>query len=205
MVQRESIGDGKNFRLKYYGTYGTGESHKAIVTERTSSPIENKFKQVGKNIVIENEVRMFNTGNISLGESVYIGHGCFIDGYHEGPGLEIGDNCWIGPGCYIHAAGGIKIGKNTGIGPHVKMLTSYHDMHQTEKPVIENELKFEGIEIGEDCDIGMGAMLLPGAKIGRGCIVEAGAIVREDLSGCEERIIKMKDGRAEPHEARRVI
>ena len=65
MVQRESIGDGKNFRLKYYGTYGTGESRKAIVIERTSQ-IENKFKQVGKNIVIENEVRMFNTGNISL-------------------------------------------------------------------------------------------------------------------------------------------
>ena len=199
MVQRKSLGEGihrKVTKVKRF-THNNKEIEDEIDTER--------FKHVKNGVVVECGTRIFNSANISLGESVYIGHGCFIDGYHEGPGLEISDNCWIGPGCYIHAAGGIKIGKNTGIGPHVKMLTSYHDMHQTGKPVIENELKFEGIEIGEDCDIGMGAMLLPGAKIGRGCIVEAGATAREDLSGCEMRIIKMKDGRAEPHEVRRVI
>ena len=203
MVQRKSVGEGKRFRYVCHRMREMNKTH-AMRTESTS-PNGNMFKHAGEDITIEQGVRMFNLANISLGESVYIGHDCFIDGYHEGPGLEIGDNCWIGSGCYIHAAGGIKIGKNTGIGPHVKMLTSYHDMHQTGKPVIENELKFEGIEIGEDCNIGMGAMLLPGAKIGWGCIVEAGAIVREDLSGYEARIIKMKDGRAEPHEVRRVI
>ena len=203
MVQRKSLGDGHDFREKYYGMMG-GRNTDAVLIEG-KSPSEMKFKCVGNGITIEPGTRIFNSANISLGENVYIGHDCFIDGYHVGSGLDIGDDCWIGPGCYIHAAGGVKIGKNTGIGPHVKMLTSYHDMFQKGTPVIENEIKFKGIEIGEDCDIGMGVMLLPGAKIGRGCIVEAGAIVREDLSGCEMRIIKMKDGRADPSEVRRVI
>ena len=201
MVQRKSLGNGEGMRKEYAQDEVDAEWNMFFMREDSRYKHETQCNKP----IIEDGVRVFDEENIKWGNNIYVGHDCFIHGYKAGPGLEIGDNCWIGPGCYIHAAGGIKIGKNTGIGPHVKMLTSYHDMHQTGKPVIENELKFEGIEIGGDCDIGMGVMLLPGAKIGRGCIVEAGAIVREDLSGCEMRIIKMKDGRAEPHEVRRVI
>ena len=51
--------------------------------------VQKKYKDEGKQ-VMEPGTRILNPENVFIGENVYIGHGCFIDGYHEGPGLEIG-------------------------------------------------------------------------------------------------------------------
>lgn len=161
------------------------------------------FKHVGNGIIIEKGTRMFDTKNITIYDNVYIGHDCFIDGYHEGPGLEIGENSWIGPMCYINAAGGVKIGKNVGIGPCVKIFTSFHDMNQTGKPVIENELKMKPMVIEDNCDIGVGVILCPGAHVGEGCVVEAGVVLKNNFGGSKNRIIKNSGVYQSPHEVRR--
>lgn len=187
-----------------YKTIGDGRKGKFIKTTSMpdSTPIETSVADdmrcggnVGENVVIEDGTRMFHQENITLGNNVYIGHDCFLHGYHCG-NIHIGNGSWIGPGCYMHGAGGIEIGENVGIGPHVKILTSRHRHKKTSVPVIQEQLKFGRIVIEDNCDIGVGAIILPGVHIGKGTVIGAGAIVEKDvrgytiMRGCRERFIE---------------
>lgn len=47
--------------------------------------------------------------------------------------------------------------------------------------VVGHRAIIHGATVGDDCIIGMGAILLNRSKVGRNCIVAAGAVVREDF------------------------
>jgi acetyltransferase-like isoleucine patch superfamily enzyme len=138
------------------------------------------FKRIGKDVVLERGVLVFNPETISLGDNVYIGHNAILKGYHKSE-MRIGDHSWIGQACFLHSAGGIEIGSAVGIGPGVKVLTSVHKEGDLSMPIIFNELDFAPVTIGDGCDIGMGAILLPGVVVGEGAIVGAGSVVTKDV------------------------
>jgi len=138
------------------------------------------FRSIGRNVNIERGVLVFNPGNIALGNNVYIGHNTILKGYHKNE-MVIGNDTWIGQICYFHSAGGIEIGRAVGIGPGVKILTSVHGDGPIDRPIIFNELDLRKVVIEDGCDIGIGAIILPGVRIGEGAIVGAGAIVNRDV------------------------
>jgi len=113
-------------------------------------------------------------------EDITIGPGTILEAYHKNK-MVIGKGCWIGAGCFFHSAGGIKIGKNVGFGPGVKILTSEHTRVPAIDPVMETELWFDSVEIGDGADIGAGAIILPGVKIGEGSIIGAGSVVTKGI------------------------
>ena len=95
--------------------------------------------------------------------------------------MSIGDNSWIGQNCYFHSAGGIEIGKNVGIGPNVKILTSFHEEEGIETPILFSELEFKEVVIEDDADIGIGTIILPGVRVGKGVQIGAGSIITKDI------------------------
>lgn len=123
---------------------------------------------------------IFHPENVTLGDNVYVGHNTILKGYWKNE-MVIGKNCWIGQMCFFHSAGGIRIGDNVGIGPCVKILTSTHQDTDVTRPIIENPVKFLEVVIEEDSDIGIGAIIMPGVTIGRGCQIGAGAVVTKSL------------------------
>ena len=131
-------------------------------------------------VVIEYGVLLFHPENISFGENVYIGHNTILKGYWKNE-MIIGKNCWIGQMCFFHSAGGISIGDNVGIGPCVKILTSKHLDESTDIPIIENPVSFSPVIIEDDCDIGIGAIIMPGVTIGKGSQIGAGAVVTKSI------------------------
>jgi len=42
------------------------------------------------------------------------------------------------PTCFFHSAGGLLIGRNVGIGPGVKIITSVHAEEGVNKPILYN-------------------------------------------------------------------
>ena len=108
---------------KLYKSHGTGEFEIS------------QLKSIGSNVIFENGVLVFHPENIELGKNIYIGHNSILKAYFKNT-LEIGDNTWIGQSCYFHSAGGISIGKNVGIAPSVKILTSYHSEQGLEIPIL---------------------------------------------------------------------
>ena len=140
----------------------------------------NDFKKIGENVIFEDDVRVFHPDTISIGNNVYIGHNAILKGYYKNE-MVIDDHTWIGQGCFLHSAGGVVIGKAVGMGPAVKIITSVHKDEDLSKPLIFCDLEFGKVVIEDGCDIGVGAIILPGVKIGEGSIVGAGSVVTKDV------------------------
>lgn len=157
-----------------FDNYRTYESHGSGVYKTSD------ISKVGKGVIIEEGVKIFHPENIELGKNVYIGHNTILKAYFKNK-LIIGDYTWIGQGCFLHSAGGITIGKAVGIAPCVKILTSKHKEEELDKPILFCELEFKEVIIEDGCDIGIGAIILPGVRVGQGAIIGAGAVVTKSI------------------------
>ncbi|CAG7656184.1 acyltransferase [Paenibacillus allorhizosphaerae] len=170
--------------MKYWQSEGTGRD------------FENKLKSCGENVIIEDGVRIFHPERVSIGNNVYIGHDTILKGYYKHD-LIIEDNTWIGQMCFIHGAGGVKIGKNVGIGPGVKIHAASH-IESTET-ILFSPLEFKEIIISDGCNIGIGAVILPGVRVGENVKIGANAVVNRSIPdnvtavGVPAKVIKKRD------------
>lgn len=135
----------------------------------------------GSGCVFEEGVLVFHPDRVWIGAGVYVGHGAILKGYHAND-LRIGEGTWIGPRCLLHAAGGLTLGRNVGVGPAVQVLTSSHEEAGRRIPILHSPLAFAPVVVEDDADIGVGAILLPGVTVGRGAQVGAGAVVTRDVA-----------------------
>ncbi|MBN1947283.1 MAG: acyltransferase [Bradymonadales bacterium] len=156
------------------------------------------FQALGPDTVIEPTVLVFHPETISLGKGVYVGHQTILKGYFDSS-MHIGDGSWIGQQCFFHSAGNITIGRQVGIGPAVKILTSQHRDAGREIPLLLSPITRAPVVIEDGADIGIGAVILPGVHIGRGVIVGAGAVVTRDLpdwavaTGVPARVTRLRN------------
>ena len=141
---------------------------------------QKQFSKLGKNVVFEDGVRVFQPQTITIGDNVYIGHDTQIKGHPSGK-MKIGNNCWIGPNCFLQSPGDIEMGDHVGMGANVTIITSQHDLSQKDQIIIGRKLKFEKVTIENNVDIGAGALILPGVKIGANSVVGAGSVVTKDV------------------------
>ncbi|MBI4831062.1 MAG: acyltransferase [Candidatus Lindowbacteria bacterium] len=146
----------------------------------SGTPDTSKIARLGKDVVIEAGVLIFHPENIEIGDDVYVGHYTILKGYYKNK-MEIGSGAWIGQQCFFHSAGGLRIGRNVGIGPAVKIITSYHDGTDTSKPILQTPIIFKPVVIEDDADIGTAAVILPGVTVGKGAQIGAGAVVCGDV------------------------
>jgi len=79
-------------------------------------------------------------------------------------------------GCYIQAINGIYVGKNTRVGPGVKIISANHNFYDYDKHDPAPPIK-----IGENCWIGANAVILPGVELGDHTIVAAGSVVTNNF------------------------
>jgi acetyltransferase-like isoleucine patch superfamily enzyme len=139
-----------------------------------------QLAQLGPSCVLEPGVLIFHPENVYLGANVYVGHQTILKGYYKNQ-LRVGDETWIGQQCFFHAGGGIQIGKQVGIGPGVKILTSAHGEGGRDVAIYNVPVEFAPVVVEDHADIGVGSILLPGVTIGRGAQVGAGSVVTEDV------------------------
>jgi acetyltransferase-like isoleucine patch superfamily enzyme len=154
----------------------------------------------GEGCVFEEGCLIFHPENVHLGREVYVGHYAILKGYHRNE-LRIGDGTWIGQNAFLHAAGGLRIGANVGIGPGVQVITSSHAEAGRAIPILRAPIAFAAVSIEDDADLGVGAIVLPGVTIGRGAQVGAGAVVTRDVppyavvAGNPARLLRMRPDR----------
>lgn len=103
--------------------------------------------------------------------------------------LSIGDYVWVWHYSVLDATEGISIGEGCQIGAWVGIFT--HGSQNAIRMYGKNYVKIPGKErkgytrgevtIGQYTFIGAGALIFPGVKIGKGCILAAGTIVTKDV------------------------
>ena len=139
-----------------------------------------QLKRCGPDCVFEAGVLVFHPENIELGTNVYVGHHAILKGYYKNT-MRIGDETWIGQQAFLHGAGGIDIGARGGICPGVRIITSAHAEAGRHIPILSSPIELAPVVIEDDCDLGVGAVVLPGVRIGKGAQIGAGAVVTEDV------------------------
>ncbi|MGW3423261.1 acyltransferase [Streptomyces phaeochromogenes] len=94
------------------------------------------------------------------------------------PILRIGDGVVLGRGSHVIADTTVTIGSDCYFGPYVYVTSTNHSYDDPHQPIGKQWPRMEPVEIGPGCWIGTGAVILPGARIGRNVVVAAGAVVR---------------------------
>ena len=134
------------------------------------------------------------------GDAARVGEGCFyldLIVWLNGERIELGERVGFNYGCFVNGYGGLAIGDRTIVGPYTMIHTANHEM-DPERPFAEQGWTARPVGIGADCWLGMGTCVLPGARIGDGCIVGAGSVVADEISpytvavGNPARVIKSR-------------
>jgi serine acetyltransferase len=92
--------------------------------------------------------------------------------------LRVGDRCVIGRGSHIVAHQSIVIGDDVYTGPYVYITDQNHGYADPDIPIGRQWPSNTAVSIGRGSWLGAGAIVLPGACIGRNVVVAAGAVVR---------------------------
>ena len=118
--------------------------------------------------------------------SIYIQGNLYVDyGIHT----TIGNNFYANNGLAILDVCPVTIGDDCFFGPNVSLYTPLHPlMYQERNQYFDESInrytdKEYGapIEIGNNCWLGGNVIVLPGVKIGNGCVIGAGSVVTHDI------------------------
>jgi serine acetyltransferase len=128
---------------------------------------------------------VFGEGSIAVGADVLVGalvtlSAGMVPGQDLGPDpvLRIGDRCVIGRGSHVIAHQSIVIGPDVFTGPYVYVTDQNHGYEDPDMPIGRQMPRNSAVSIGAGSWLGAGAIVLPGADIGRNVVVAAGSVVR---------------------------
>lgn len=136
---------------------------------------------LGKDVVIDGLSRE----GVVVGENVNIGPYTVIEASGSitnlGKGISIGEHSGVGGFSFIGGAGGVTIGKNVIMGQFVSFHPENHVFDNTDIPIRLQGVTRQGIVVEDDCWIGAKVTFLDGARVRKGCVIAAGAVVRGQI------------------------
>ena len=128
---------------------------------------------------------VFGERSIAIGADTLIGafvtlSAGMVPGQDLGPApvLLIGDRCVIGRGSHIVAHHSLVIGDDVFTGPNVYITDQNHGYADPDVPIGRQLPTNAAVRIGSGSWLGAGAVVLPGACIGRNVVIAAGSVVR---------------------------
>ena len=144
-----------------------------------------RFGRFGENSVIcfpPNTI--FNERFIHIGSGTMIGpHVTLSAGMVPGqqcisyPVVKIGDRCLIGKGSGIVGHFEIVIGDDVWTGHNVYITDQNHGYEDVTRPISKQSMPERSVTIGDGSWLGYGAVVLPGATIGKHVVVGANSVV----------------------------
>ena len=100
--------------------------------------------------------------------------------FGRGRHVRLGNNSGLGKGSVI--LGPFVVGDDVMIGPELMVLTTTHHYDDGQGRVWDRGVEgFAPVVVGDGTWIGARVTLLPGVKLGRWCVIGAGAVVTRDI------------------------
>ncbi len=157
----------------------------------------------GRNVVFGSNITLRHPHKIAIGDNVIIDDNCLLDakgrdnagiciqsGVYLGRNsilsckngdIILGERVNIGFNCEIFSGSRVTLGNDTLIAAYSYLIGGDHDPQNIEESVTTQGSRSIGIEVGEKCWFGAGVKILDGLRIGRHCIIGAGAVVTRDI------------------------
>ncbi len=157
------------------------------ITPRT--PAGYRFRHLGEGAKIAFPPgAIFGEEWIEIGDHTLIGERVSLScgmwpGADLGPDsiLRIGESCSIGRGTHVVAHQSIDIGDDVFTGPYVYITDQNHVYDDPDVPIGRQWPRNNPVSIGSGSWLGAGAIVLPGTRLGRQCVVAGGAVVRGEF------------------------
>lgn len=93
--------------------------------------------------------------------------------------IVIGNHCSLNDNVYLNGLGGIYIGDNVSLSANCILVSTGLDIDKFKNHIKEHISN--GIEIGNNVQIGVGAIILDSIKIGNNVIIGAGSVVTKNI------------------------
>ena len=138
---------------------------------------------------------------VRFGEHAGIHLGCHLWYYSPGQtrrsGFRLGSFSRVNRDCCLDVRGGLDVGEHVSVSPDVTILTAAHGVDDPEFRAMVRPVVIE-----DHVWIGTRAIVLPGVRLGRGCVVAAGAVATRDVTpltivaGVPARPVGVRNGAA---------
>ncbi len=138
-----------------------------------------RLAQIGKGSYIDPGAIIEEPENISIGENVIIKAGVVLR--PENGSIHIGNHVTINHFSVIHGKGEVEIGDWSMIAPHVGIFAQNHCYSSFKEPITLQENTGYGITLMGDNWIGANSVILDNVTLGKGTIVDAGAVVTKSF------------------------
>jgi acetyltransferase-like isoleucine patch superfamily enzyme len=139
--------------------------------------------RLGDNVVIDDNVVLDAKGEanngITIGDGVFVGRNTILS--CKNGDIIIDNNANIGFHCEAFSASRVRIGKNVLLAAYVYLVGGTHRFDRTDIPILLQERSSQGIEVDDNAWLGAHAVIFDGVRIGKECIIGAGAIVNQDI------------------------
>ncbi len=134
---------------------------------------------LGDNVAINDRCTLVASSErgITLGDSVCLKHGVYLDTEGANGYIELGSRVYLGTGCCLHGHQGLEIGEDTLLAQNVTITPFSHKFDDPALPIIKQGGHCRRICIGRDCYLGMCVCVLYSADIGEGSVIGAGSVV----------------------------
>jgi len=155
------------------------------------------FGHLGIYSYIGKPVFLMGLANFHFGKKVRIYPNARIESL--GGIIKIGQDVSIGQNLHIISSHSVSIGNKTTISANVFISDVDHDYELIDIHIMQQKLLVKSTVIGDNCFIGYGCVIMPGAILGKQCIVGANSVVKGTfpdycvIAGIPAKIIKRYD------------
>lgn len=139
--------------------------------------------------------RIFSYGKIILADDVICRPNVYMVSCGE---LHVGKNSYFNHNAYIGCNERIEIGENVLVGPNVVVVDADHVITQTHIPINQQGMNSRPVIIEDDVWLCANCTVTKGARIGRGAVVGANAVVIGEVppyavvGGCPAKVLKFR-------------
>jgi acetyltransferase-like isoleucine patch superfamily enzyme len=211
VLDREAVPDTVRQRLLTGAKRAAGEAvHRAWETAielGAIGPDTRRGRRFGafgrKSVICFPPNTLFNEQYIHIGEGTMFGPQITLSaGMVPGqemvtdPVISVGDRCLIGKGSGIVGHLRITIGNDVWTGHHVYITDQNHGYADVDLPISQQVMPERPVSIGDGSWLGHGAIVLPGANIGKHVVIGANSVVTGDIpdncvaAGVPARVIR---------------
>ena len=183
MLNRTASIGPNDHAARFYKHFGRG----SIINWPTGNMYGERWISIGEDTMIAADVTL-SAGMVPIQEMM------------TDPVVIIGDRCLIGRGSAIVGHYRIDIGDDVFTGMNVYITDQNHGYEDPDTPIGIQDPQDDPVVIGDGSWIGSGAVVLPGARIGKHCVVAANSVVRGTfpshsvIAGVPAKVVRAYDG-----------
>jgi len=160
------------------------------------SPFYNIFLSFRYSCLIHPFARV--SPRVKFGKGCVVGKARLITYY--GGRIIVGKNTTILEACefFAHRSTHIQIGDDCMLAKRTIIMTRNHVFDDPNQKIVNQGTKDKDVRIGSDVWTGLDTKILPGVKIGDGCVIGTGAVVTKDIPpkcvavGVPAKVIKIR-------------